>query len=416
MKITFSIIFIFFVSIYFSGCKQDDDINPNYDQHIKVGALIPLSGTGASPGKAGFEGIQLAIADINQQLERTNPGWQFEVIAEDTETDTVVALAKYNKLKAAGIKVIIGPYSSAVLKSLKPHADADKILLVSPASVAKSLAQPNDQVFRLLPNIISQSEAVSALMVSDAIEVIIPIYRSDIWGIELLETTVLKFEQAGFSATEAIGYDPAEQNFEVAFDQLQQQLELTLQNYPPEKIGIYLVSYDEGINILERASTQVLFEGVRWYGNSAFAENQAILNQESIASFAELNQLLCPSYGLDPDAESIWKPLSVRLEQNLNRKPEIFAFTSYDATWLTLKTYIESTPYPDADLIRENFVQQSRQYFGATGWTNLNEAGDRDAAAYDFWGISTANTEIKWEIKARYNRYNNLTGELIRID
>jgi branched-chain amino acid transport system substrate-binding protein len=404
---------LIFTQLAFSGCKQNEEETRFYDQHIKVGALVPLTGSGSSPGEAGQAGIQLAVKDIQEHLKLTNPSWQFDVWIEDTETDTVVALQKYNKLKADGIKLIIGPFSSAVLKSLKPHADADKILLISPASVAKSIAQPNDQVFRLLPNIISQSEAVTALMVDDQVEYILPIYRNDIWGTELLETTVSQFQEAGFAAAEPISYNADEQNFESIFTQLHQRLESALQNYPADKIGIYLLSYGEGLDILDLASQDELFSGIRWYGNSAFAENQAIINSPEVANFAENNHLVCPSFGLDPDAASLWQPVMAKLEQELNRKPEIFAFTSYDATWLAVKTYLESAHYPNVELLRKNFLKQSSQYFGTTGWTQLNESGDRNAASYDFWGISTDNASIRWEIKARYN---NLTGELIRME
>ncbi len=414
MPKTIKFLTLFFViQLALSGCKQNEDTISFYDQHIKVGALVPLTGSGSSPGKAGQAGIQLAVEDIKNHLKLTNPSWQFDVLIEDTETDTLVALQKYNKLKTNGIKLIIGPFSSAVLKSLKPYADADRILLISPASVAKSIAQPNDQVFRLLPNVISQGEAVTALMIADQVEYILPVFRNDIWGTELLETTVSQFTEAGFMAAEPVSYNADEQHFESIITQLHQQLQLALQSYPVEKIGIYLLSYGEGLDILELASQDELFSGIRWYGNSAFAENHEITNKPQVADFAESVDLACPSFGLDPEAASLWQPIIAKLEQMLNRKPEIFAFTSYDAAWLAMKTYLESTHAPNTELLYQNFIKQSSQYFGTTGWTQLNASGDRNAASYDFWGITTDNSTTKWEIKARYN---NLTGELIRLD
>ncbi|MDA3942685.1 MAG: ABC transporter substrate-binding protein [Bacteroidetes bacterium] len=400
------------VLLLMQSCTKENTTQISSRQ-ILVGALIPISGAGSSPGAAGFEGLQLAVNEIQTHLQQYNPSWRFDVQVEDTETDTLVALSKYNKLKANGIKIIIGPYSSTVLKSLKPHADRDGILLISPASVASSITLEGDNVFRLLPNVTSQGEAMTALLIDDQIEVIIPLVRNDIWGSELLEATTQQFSAAGFTADLAVFYDPAAVDFSGIVEELSIKLENQLTQTEASKIGIYMLSYGEGYEFVKAAKELPLFTEVKWYGSSAFAEDQRIITDYATAVFASEHQLWCPSFGLDPEAAPIWKPLMQQMEANLNRKPEIFAFTSYDATWLSAKTYLEVQHQAGFEILKENFVLQANQYFGATGWTSLNAAGDRNLAAYDFWGLETDGNSAKWENKAIYN---NITKKLTRLD
>lgn len=397
---------------FLQSCKKDESTTV-YDQQILLGALVPISGSGASAGESGNEGIMLALNDVRDNLTQNNPSWSVDILIEDTETDTLVAREKYNNLKARGIKMIIGPFSSAVLKSLKPHADRDGILLISPASVATNLSEENDNVFRLLPDVTSQGEAMTALLVDEGIELIIPLVRDDIWGKELLAATSAQFGAAGFETAPAVYFDPNKLDANEIITQLSQQLSNALTQTEASKTGIYMLSYGEGYTLLKTAKDIPQFADVKWFGSSGFAENNSILSDVETADFAAETQLLCPSFGLDPEAYQIWNPIQAQLEAKMNRKPEIYAFTSYDAVWLATKTYLQTQHNANTQILKRGFMLQAEQYFGTTGWTSLNNAGDRNSATYDFWGVTTDENLAFWENKAIYN---NITKTLSRIN
>ena len=105
--------------------------------------------------------------------------------------------------------------------------------------------------------------------------------------------------------------------------------------------------------------------------------------------------------------------LDIQQDNELNRKPEIYAFTSYDAVWLATKTYLQTQHNANTQVLKQGFELQAEQYFGATGWTSLNNAGDRNMATYDFWGVTTDENLAYWENKAIYN---NITKTLTRKD
>jgi branched-chain amino acid transport system substrate-binding protein len=396
--------------IFLSGCEKNT--NPPTSKFIRIGALLPLTGSGASPGESGNVALQIALEEINTMLvEQGRIIPLFDVLVEDTQTDTLEAIAAYNRLKSQGIRLIIGPFSSSVLKTLKPYADADNILLVSPASVASSIAEKGDNVFRLIPNVISQGEAMNALLVDDNIEVLIPVVRDDIWGNELLEAVSSFFVNNGGLIIPPIKYYPSADDFDFIAGKLDIKVNETLEIYPVDKVGVYLVGYGESNNILEAVQNFTMVHEIKWYGNSAFAEDKNILNNTEAASFANNVGLACPSYSLDEAAGDKWKPLLSLLKDTMGRKPEIFAFTTYDALWLAAKTYISTGENPSFSTLKKSFEEQAESYFGVTGWTSLDENGDRDVATYDFWGIAINDEKPEWEIMARFN---NNTGVLER--
>ena len=51
-----------------------------------------------------------------------------------------------------GVRIIVGPQSSSEVAAIQPLANAEGVLVVSQGSTASSLAMPNDNVFRFVPN------------------------------------------------------------------------------------------------------------------------------------------------------------------------------------------------------------------------------------------------------------------------
>ena len=135
------------------------------------------------------------------------------------------------------------------------------------------------------------------------------------------------------------------------------------------------------------------------------------MNDFYTAVFAIERNLACPAFGLDPNAQVKWEPLINELETDLGRNPEIYALVAYDALWLATLTYQVTGLNEGIPELKAAFTKQADNYFGVTGWTTLNEAGDRAEATYDFWGIRLFLNAPEWYILARYN---NATKTLVR--
>src|SRR5690554_330678 len=92
---------------------------------------------------------------------------RFQLVVEDTRTTPEGALAAIESLAAAGVQVVIGPYSSAASSGVRGFADANKILVISPSSTSPALAIPDDYLFRLIVSDTLQGAAVSKLIDRD---------------------------------------------------------------------------------------------------------------------------------------------------------------------------------------------------------------------------------------------------------
>lgn len=96
---------------------------------IKIGAMLPFTGTYAALGEAGLNGLKLAIAASGGKLG----GREVEIITLDDESDPGRAPANASKLiKSDGVDVLYGTVHSGVAMGMVKVARETKTLLVIP--------------------------------------------------------------------------------------------------------------------------------------------------------------------------------------------------------------------------------------------------------------------------------------------
>ena len=129
------------------------------------------------------EAAKLAIIDFNQYLADKGAEWSLVMTIEDTQTQPTVALDKIQSLHAKGIKVIVGPYASANLQNIKGYADNNDMVVVSCCSTSPLLAIEGDRIFRMSPDDTNQGVVLARLMADAGIEIAVPVWREDAWGL-----------------------------------------------------------------------------------------------------------------------------------------------------------------------------------------------------------------------------------------
>ena len=73
----------------------------NADEKIKIGLLVPMTGTNKNIGQSIIKAVSLAVKDIDSNL--------IEIFPKDTATKPNQTLKSAFELKEAGVKIIIGP-------------------------------------------------------------------------------------------------------------------------------------------------------------------------------------------------------------------------------------------------------------------------------------------------------------------
>jgi branched-chain amino acid transport system substrate-binding protein len=413
LKLSGKIASYFLILLILAGChKIKEPAWENKSDDIKIGVLIDLTGSAGTVGENSQASLQLAKSDIQSWLFSIGMDSELRLIIEDTRTDTAAALEKLKELSAQGIRMVIGPYSSPELAHVKQYADEHDILLVSPASVIASLAVAGDNIFRYIPSDLIQTKATAALLTDDGIKWVVPVVRNDIWGNELLQSAANGFTAQGGGVAEALKYSISGSDIPEVVKRLDEEVGKALLAHPAQETGVYMLSYAEGTTIMNAAGKMENLKKVRWYGSSAFGMNKSILADPVAADFAISRGLPCTMYGLDESARHIWEPLKARITDVLGRQPDAYAMASYDALWVLAKTALSLGSDERISRLKIVFTEESNRYFGASGNTWLNEAGDRAFGNYDFWGVQPLGKGYEWK---RLAWYNTATGTLVRL-
>lgn len=126
--------------IFISSCNNSNS------SEIKIGAILPLSGEAATYGKSARQGIEIGL-DLARKLDPKSP--KIVVAYEDTQADPKLGVAAFRKLvNIEKVKVVIGEIASSVTLAVAPVAEAEKVVLISPASSAPKITEAGDYIFR----------------------------------------------------------------------------------------------------------------------------------------------------------------------------------------------------------------------------------------------------------------------------
>ncbi|MEI6433906.1 MAG: ABC transporter substrate-binding protein [Bacteroidota bacterium] len=414
MKTSIRLIPLFLLLFLIVSCTKSREVAyiPTAEEGMRVGVLLSLSGTGFSSGEASRASLEIARQDILNYFSATGINQNLTLSIVDTKTDTAEALRQIKGFYEKGIRLVIGPYSSAELAAIRGFADNHDMLAVSPSSVAVSLAIPGDNIFRFVSCDVIQGKAMAKMLTEDKIKMVVPIIRDDVWGNDLLTATQKEFVKSGGEVHPAIKYNPTVSDFSATLTQLDDAVSSVLKMYDPNDVAVYLACFAEGAIILGNAKKFTGLNNVYWYGSSAFAENTAAIADTNAALFAYTHGLPCPIFGLDDAAKSIWQPLRDRIQSQIGRQPDVYALTAYDALWVIVKAMIAAGNGASIEKIKNAFIAESNTYFGATGRTLLDTNGDRAIGNYDFWAVKRDSLNFSWKTTARYN---SADGSLIRF-
>ena len=175
--------------------------------------------------------------------------------------------------------------------------------------------------------------------------------------------------------------------------------------YGADKVGVYLVSFDEVVPIFIEAQNQPELSMVKWYGSDGSALNDKLVRNLEAAVFAAKTGFVNPIYGVDNNSGYKFKLIDNQIQKIIGRVPRSYAEVAYDSFWVAALTENSTGGTKDINSLKKSFLQIANSYNGITGDTSLNEAGDRKHADYDFWAIRANNDNLNlfaWEQVGRF--------------
>lgn len=396
MKRTTSVLIgILLIAIFWLGCIESNGEVDSESGDITIGALLPLTGDVSSIGEASQAALEISSEDINSYFSGLGSGKNVKVVVKDTESNPGIALEQLRKLDEMGIKIVIGPQSSTEAEAVLDYATKNGIVLLSTASTAPSLAIPDDNLFRLVPDDTNQGMVLATLMEEEGISVMIPMYRNDVWGNGLTGEVEKSFENLNGTVVEEIAYETDNENLSAEVELLNGRVTEAVSQYGKRSVAVFLCSYEEATDIFVLASDYPALSEVNWYCTDGIALNRGLLSNKDAASFAVATNVKAPIYGYVGEND-IYLKIGPRIEERLGRIPEPYALTTYDALWIATFVDLDAVPENDQS-IKMAMNTLTGTYYGVSGWTILNENGDRKYWDYDIWKVTEENGSYQWE-------------------
>ena len=380
---------------------------------LTIGALLPLTGDSQSIGEV----ANASIATAKRDFESIYPNITLELKIEDTASDPATALKELESMHKMGIRMVVGPLSSAEVDAVRAYAESNGMILTA-LSTATDLAV-DDTVFRFNMNDSRQAEALAALMKDEKIEYVIPLFRADIYGEGFNRTFATEFETHGGVVDEGIKYAPGEIDLASAVALLKAKISNAISAQGADKVAVLLISFDEAGQILEEAA-DLKVPAVRWFGTDSTAMNNAISSNHKAAEFAATSNFTSSieDFGVAfhpfVPSNAVSEHLKEKVIDQLGRVPEPTYQQNYDMLWLAGLTLMNAG---SVDLKDTTYKVASRTY-GFSGPLEFDAFGDREFGHYGFYRlVPSAKGGYRWDPVASYHlRKYQVTDKLLKRD
>ena len=202
-----------------AACGDDGDGNGNGDPgegpaacegtDLKIGTILPQTGSLAFLGPPEFAGVDVAIDEINEAGGVL--GACVEVFHEDSgDTTTDIASQSADALIQQGVHAVIGAASSGVSFQFIDKLYDEGIVQVSPANTSPDFStyEKGDYYFRTAPSDVLQGRVLADLVLADGNETVAILALQDAYGTGLAEYTRAGIEDGGGEVVMEEIYDP----------------------------------------------------------------------------------------------------------------------------------------------------------------------------------------------------------------
>jgi branched-chain amino acid transport system substrate-binding protein len=248
-------------------------------------------------------------------------------------------------------------------------------------------------------------------MWSHGIRVIVPVWRDDAGNAGLVDAARVAFTGLGGTVFPGVRYGAVVEDFGATVAALAAQLKEAIAGHGIEQAAVYLAAFDEVVGLFASTNQDAKARTVRWYGSNGVARSNALIGNPQAVEFAIRGGYPNPLFGLDEGARDIWGAVEKRIRARTGSDADAFAFAVYDAVWVVARGYVASGATKEVERLKHAFMTAAATHYGATGWTVLNDAGDRRYGDFDFWAVGMVDGQPTW---TRVGRYESRTGRLLR--
>jgi branched-chain amino acid transport system substrate-binding protein len=184
------------------------------DGTLKIGTLLPQTGSLASLGPPEFAGVDLAIKEINEAGGVL--GKPIEKLDSDSgDTSTNIASQSTDRLLSASVDVIVGAASSGVSKTVIDKITGAGVVQISPANTSPDFTNYPDKglYFRTAPSDVLQGRILGDKVIGDGNASVGVLALQDAYGTGLADNVEKAVTAAQGEVVEKVIYDPKAAEF-----------------------------------------------------------------------------------------------------------------------------------------------------------------------------------------------------------
>jgi branched-chain amino acid transport system substrate-binding protein len=211
-----------------AGEETEEAVTPGAgttaDGVLRIGTILPITGSLAFLGPPEFAGVDLAEQEINDYFATLDEA-PFEITVEhrdssDGETD--IASQSASELVDLDTDVVIGAASSGVSFSFIDQLIAAGVVQISPANTSPDFTDyaDGDYYWRTAPSDVIQGDALANHIINSGGTTLGIIYVNDAYGEGLAEYTTIPFEAAGGTVAASVAYNLNETSFQSQIDEV----------------------------------------------------------------------------------------------------------------------------------------------------------------------------------------------------
>lgn len=371
---------------------------------ILLGTLLPKSGALGTQGQPMQNGVELAVAEINQVGGVL--GRKLGVVACDSGTDAAQAVvAARHLVDVADVKAIVGAGASGVtIEVFNQVAKAANVLMVSPSSTSPAITNLPDEglLWRTAPSDAIQGRAIAGYLLEHGFSKVAVINRDDAYGngLALVVQQELCRVVACDPANLKTGTYPADFD-----DPLREERQATLVSelidFAPDVV-VLVAFVQDGVRFLNLAAPNpfsfVLTDGMK----DTSLLGDYLLEPDPEQAGIDDDRLLCAIVGTNPGAPAgeAFQTFAVKYNGAFGEFPRNFEAKSYDALYAIGLAYAAAqganVPFDaiDGRVLAEGMARLSAGTsvrFGQTEWgIGVTELSSGPSTTVDIIGASGA--------------------------
>jgi len=349
-------IFVLIIAIIIVGavlvipCKNDQ----KNEGSVKIGAILPLTGSMATYGEGWRNSILLAIENsgLKNKIQL--------IIEDDASCDVVQDVTIAQKLiNIDQVRAIIGPACSSSLLALLPVTEENKIILISSSATSKSLSGSGNYIFRTISSDAEKAVTVANFAYNRNFKKAALFYdlASDAF-IQQRDDVKNEFIRLGGEVVADESFKTGDTDFRSQLTKIKSSdADLVFVGFFPTKEGLLFLKQAKELGI----ELQVISSAPE-LGTPDFINIAGDLAEGIIFPFTET-----PTNKEYNDFVNAYK-------NNFKKDLAGYSAETYDAATLLIRAIIESNGTPDG--IKDKLYELGQNYYGASGIITFDKNGD----------------------------------------